>query len=279
MRKDEQVIREPIPRSWFRLRLGKMYYSAKRYLLWCSPQFHWARNRREDCLPYVYFTHATPLLRNLRGEDMHLQQNKIHNLTLAAERLNGLILRPGETFSFWRLVGKPTRRKGYLDGMVLFLGNIGSDVGGGLCQMTNLIFWMTLHTPLTVVERYRHSHDVFPDANRTQPFGSGATCAYPHRDLMIRNDTDQNFQLFVRVGETHLEGAWYAEQPPEFVYKILERDAYIEQASWGGYIRHNALFRQRYDSLGVLLEEKFLFSNAAIMMYSPLLPEPGKTSG
>ncbi|MEI3305467.1 MAG: VanW family protein [Dysosmobacter sp.] len=59
---------------------------------------------------------------------------------------------------------------------------------------------MTLHTPLTVVERYRHSHDVFPDANRTQPFGSGATCAYPHRDLMIRNDTQQPFQLCLRVG-------------------------------------------------------------------------------
>ena len=57
--------------------------------------------------------------------------------------------------------------------MVLFLGQIGGDIGGGLCQLSNLIFWMTLHTPLTVTERYRHSHDVFPDANRTQPFGSG----------------------------------------------------------------------------------------------------------
>lgn len=50
---------------------------------------------------------------------------------------------------------------------MLFLGRIGSDVGGGLCQLSNLIFWMTFHTPLTVTERYRHSHDVFPDANRT----------------------------------------------------------------------------------------------------------------
>lgn len=94
--------------------------------------------------------------------------------------------------------------------MVLFLGRIGSDVGGGLCQLSNLIFWMTLHTPLTVVERYRHSHDVFPDTNRTQPFGSGATCAYPHRDLMIRNDTEQPFQLCVQVGKQVLKGEWRA---------------------------------------------------------------------
>ena len=148
-----------------------------------------------------------------------------------------------------------------------------SDVGGGLCQLSNLIFWMTLHTPLTVVERYRHSHDVFPDADRTQPFGSGATCAYPHRDLMIRNDTDQDFQLCLQVGETHLEGAWRAMRPPQVHYRILERDARIDQAPWGGYIRHNALYRQIEDLEGHLLEEEFLFTNDAIMMYSPLLPQ------
>lgn len=94
-------------------------------------------------------------MRQLRGEDLELQHNKITNLRLAVDRLDGIVLAPGETFSYWKLIGKPSRRKGYLEGMVLFLGQIGSDVGGGLCQLSNLIFWMTLHTPLTVVERYR----------------------------------------------------------------------------------------------------------------------------
>lgn len=263
----------PIPRSWLRLRLGKAYYAGKRYLLWCSPQYHWASQRQSVSLPYIQTSHATPLYRHLRGEEMELQKNKVVNLQLAAARLNGVVLRPGETFSYWRLIGKPSRKKGYREGMVLFLGRIGSDVGGGLCQLSNLIFWMTLHTPLTVVERYRHSHDVFPDSNRTQPFGSGATCAYPHRDLMIRNDTDQCFQLCVCGGETHLEGEWRAEAPQKFQYEILERNARMDQASWGGYIRHNELFRRVFDLDGTLLREEFLFANDAIMMYSPLLPE------
>lgn len=266
-------LRPPIPRSWLRLRLGKAYYAGKRYLLWCSPQYHWASQRQSVSLPYIQTSHATPLYRHLRGEEMELQKNKVVNLQLAAARLNGVVLRPGETFSYWRLIGKPSRKKGYREGMVLFLGRIGSDVGGGLCQLSNLIFWMTLHTPLTVVERYRHSHDVFPDSNRTQPFGSGATCAYPHRDLMIRNDTDQSYQLCVRVGETHLEGEWRAEAPQKFQYEILERNARMDQAFWGGYIRHNELFRRVFDLDGTLLREEFLFANDAIMMYSPLLPE------
>lgn len=266
----------PLPprrRSWLRLRLGKAYYAGMRYILWLSPRFRWARERRQERLPAIQVSHATPLVRNLgKAGEQAWQRNKVINLRLAAARLDGVVVRPGETFSYWRLIGRPSRKKGYREGMVLFLGRIGGDVGGGLCQLSNLIFWMTLHTPLTVVERYRHSHDVFPDTGRTQPFGSGATCAYPHRDLMIRNDTDRVFQLCVRVGDTHLEGEWRAMVPPCCRYEILERDARIEQAPWGGYIRHNALYRRVCDLSGELLEEQFLFTNDTIMMYSPLLP-------
>ena len=269
----DKTLQPPIHRSCLRLRLGKAYYAGKRYLLWCSSRFQWAKKRQNGRLPYIQAAHATPLLRHLRGDQMEWQRNKVVNLKLAVARLDGLILHPGETFSYWKLIGKPTRQKGYREGMVLFLGQIGSDVGGGLCQLSNLIFWMTLHTPLTVVERYRHSHNVFPDADRTQPFGSGATCAYPHRDLMIRNDTDQDFQLCLRVGETHLQGEWRAMRPPERRYEVVERDARIDQAAWGGYIRHNALYRDVYDLQGNFLEEQFLFTNDAIMMYSPLLTQ------
>ena len=269
----DKTLQPPVRRSWLRLRLGKAYYAGKRYLLWCSARFRWAKERQGERLPCIQSAHATPLLRHLRGDQMEWQRNKVVNLKLAVARLDGLILHPGETFSYWKLIGKPTRQKGYREGMVLFLGQIGSDVGGGLCQLSNLIFWMTLHTPLTVVERYRHSHDVFPDADRTQPFGSGATCAYPHRDLMIRNDTGQDFQLCLRVGETHLQGEWRAMRPPERRYEVAERDARIDQAAWGGYIRHNALYRDVYDLQGNFLEEQFLFTNDAIMMYSPLLTQ------
>ena len=268
-----RALRPPIQRSWLRLRLGKAYYAARRYALWRSPGYRWAKERRQDSLPYLQASHETPLLRQLRGEDMELQRNKVVNLRLAVEKLDGVLLRPFETLSYWRLIGKPSARRGYLPGMVLFLGCIGSDVGGGLCQLSNLIFWMTLHTDLTVVERYRHSHDVFPDAQRTQPFGTGATCAYPHRDLMLRNDTQETYQLRLRVGKKNLEGEWLATAPPVHRFEIQERDARMDQAAWGGYVRHNAIWRRVFDREGNFLEDQPLFTNDAIMMYSPLLPE------
>ena len=115
-------LRPPIRRSWLRLRLGKAYYTGKRYLLWCSPKYRWAKTRKEERLPCVQFSHATPLMRHLRGEEMVWQENKVTNLRLAVKRLDGLILYPGETFSYWKRIGKPTARKGYKEGMVLFLG-------------------------------------------------------------------------------------------------------------------------------------------------------------
>ena len=185
----------PVRRGPVRRRLGMAYYTGRRYLLWASGKYRFAQARETAAsLPYIHASHATPLLRQLQGVDMCYQYNKITNLRLAVQHLDGLLLRPGETMSYWKLIGRPTYKKGYLDGLVLSCGQFGHGVGGGLCQLSNLIFWMTMHTPLTVDERYRHSHDVFPDSGRTQPFGSGATCAYPHRDLMITNDTDRTFR-------------------------------------------------------------------------------------
>ena len=147
-------------------------------------------------------------MRQLKDVDMWYQRNKVINLKQAIKRLSGITIHPGEIFSYWKLIGKPTKKKGYVDGMVLFYGTFTRGVGGGLCQLSNLIYWATLHTPLTVTERHRHSFDVFPDSSRTQPFGSGATCSYNYLDLQIKNETNQPYQLFLTVTDTHLVGEW-----------------------------------------------------------------------
>lgn len=264
----------PIRRGPLRRRLGMAWYAGRRYLLWTFGNYRFAQVRETGAsLPYVHASHATPLLRQLRDVDMRYQYNKITNLRLATARLDGLVLRPGETMSYWKLIGRPTYKKGYLDGLVLYCGRFDYAVGGGLCQLSNLLFWMTLHTPLTVVERYRHSHDVFPDSGRTQPFGSGATCAYPHRDLMITNDTAQTFQLRLRVGEERLEGEWRCDYEPYVRYRIVERDHQIRPEFFGGYSRHNKLYRQMLNPEGEVLWEELAVENHALMMYSPLLAE------
>ena len=264
----------PGQRGALRRKLGITYYTGRRYLLWCSGTYRFAKRRMLDReLPYVHASHATPLLRQLQDVDMRYQLNKINNLRLAVEKLDGLVLQPGETMSYWKLIGRPTYEKGYLDGMVLERGQVDYAVGGGMCQLSNLIFWMTLHAPLTVTERYRHSHDVFPDSDRTQPFGSGATCIYPYRDLMITNDTGYPFQLRLRVGEDTLEGEWRCAYQPYVSFEVVERDHEFRPEYFGGYSRHNKLYRRILNPDGELLWEELMVENHALMMYTPLLEQ------
>lgn len=266
-------LEQPKKRSALRLKLGRTYYGLQRKLLWLKMNSSFAKEKQTALPPYEYASHKTILMRKLKDVDMWMQENKIVNLKLAVEQLNGVVLHPGEIFSYWKFIGKPSRRKGYVEGMILQNGTFSAGVGGGLCQLSNLIFWMTIHTPLTVVERHRHGYDVFPDSNRTQPFGSGATCYYPYGDLMIQNNTADTYQLSVHVGEKYLEGAWLVDTPPVYRYEIAERNHEMRGEYWGGYSRHNELYQLQYDLDGNLLQDKLIVENAALMMYSPFLEE------
>lgn len=262
---------KPLKRSRFRLTAGKVYYTLSRYMLWYSGRIKFARKQSMQYMEHEHFSHKTPLIRNLKDVDMQYQYNKVINLILAVNKLDGILIMPGETFSYWRLIGKPTSRKGYVLGMVLNCGSYMMGIGGGLCQLSNLIYWMTLHTPLTVVERYRHSYDVFPDSNRTQPFGTGATCVYPYRDLMIRNDTDSVFQLHLNIGKSFLEGSWLCNSKPYYMYETIEKNHQFKGEYWGGFSRHNEIYRKRYTIAGDFINEEYITENHALMMYTPLL--------
>lgn len=264
---------KPIQRSKLRLWAGKHYFTCRRYVRWMTDRSPMAKQFSQESLEYPSFRHQTPLYRNLKDVEEWYHRNKIINLRIAASKLDGLLIRPGETMSYWRKIGRPTRRKGYVDGMVLFYGGFKAGLGGGLCQLSNLIYWMTLHTPLQVTERHRHSYDVFPDANRTQPFGSGATCAYNYLDLRIYNPGPDTYQLRVSVTDEHLVGEWRSTAAPLYRYEVYEKEHRFKQEAWGGYSRHNMIFRKTFNLEGEETADEFITENHALMMYSPLLAE------
>jgi vancomycin resistance protein VanW len=269
-------MQKPIRRSVLRLWLGAKYFTLKRYMFWRFGGLRFAKLRTEQ-LPYTVFEHKTPLLRKLKNVDMYLQYNKITNLKLAAEKLNGMTVYPGDTFSYWKAIGKPSKRKGYLKGMVLRNGGFFAATGGGLCQMSNLIFWLALHTPLTVIERHRHGYDVFPDSNRTQPFGSGATCFYNYGDLMLKNNTASKYRLHVEVTAFELKGCFTSDEKPDQTYQVYEKEHFMRPEYWGGYSRHNVLFRKTFDAENNITEDVYLLENHAIMSYSPFLKAKNQT--
>lgn len=267
-------IDKPQLRSKLRLKLGKEYFICKRKLTWWQQRASYCTiepNNSSCC--YSHKKHQSILLRQLKDVDMYLQYNKITNLRLAIEQLNGSIIRPSQRFSIWQKVGRPSRRRGFLEGLSLHNGQIGKDIGGGLCQLGNLIYWLALHSDLTITERWRHSFDVFPDVNRTIPFACGATLAYNYIDLQLTNYTATTYRLNLWLDEEYLHGELLADTPPTNQYEVFETDHCITQQQWGGYTRHNKIWQRKTHLLDQHVEELLVSENHAIMMYNPLLSE------
>lgn len=267
-----QEIQKPIQRSRLRQFFGKEYYILKRRYDWIFGTKKWAKRETNNSIEYPVFKHRSMILRPLKDVDMYLQENKRTNLRLAIAHLDGIVINPGETFSIWKNVGRPTKMKGYLEGLVLQQGNIAKDTGGGLCQLGNLLFWVFAHSPLTITERYRHGFDVFPDVNRKVPFGAGATLSYNHIDLQVKNDKEQSFCIKLWLDDTHLNGELFSTVNSESTFKVEERNHIMKQQIWGGYSRHNQIIQVESENEAVI-NEKLLVENHAIMMYNPFLED------
>lgn len=271
----KDLVPQPVHKRHSIRLLGKHYYTLRRYQQWYWGNKRLSKTHIQQPLEHELIAHSSVLLRQLPGVDMQLQHNKATNLQVASNRITGIVMRPQETFSFWYLVGRPSRRRGYKVGLTLWNGAIRSGYGGGLCQLGNLLFWMALHTPLRITERWRHSFDVFPDVNRTLPFGSGATLAYNYIDLQITNPTDYCFQINLWLTESHLHGSLCSDTPIPYAYTVYEKHHCMRQQAWGGYTRHNQLYRHTHNTTtGALIADELMVENHAIMMYTPLLSQP-----
>ena len=180
-------------------------------------------------LPNIVKGHSSILIRKLHAVDLQLQQNKVENLRLACAQINGLLIRPGEVFSFWHTIGRPTAKKGYKDGLVISKHGLGAGIGGGLCQLGNMIHLLILHSPLTVTELHHHSDALFPDERRRVPFGTGTSVFYNNVDYRFQNTSSQTVQLLVWLDEDSLCGELRSETPFPFRYRLVEEGHHFQK--------------------------------------------------
>jgi vancomycin resistance protein VanW len=228
----------------------------------------YASTRVTEPLAFRVYKHSSKLIRRAPGVDLSLQLGKVRNLEVAVPLVDGLVLAPGETFSFCRVVGPPTRARGFVEGMQLSRGEARAGVGGGLCQLANLLHWLALHSPLVVTERHHHSFDPFPDDGRVLPFGSGATIFFNYGDLQLHNPTRETLQVRVWLTDTLLEGELRSTVRQRVAWHVLERDhRFVRRGE--KVFRENVLWREvrARDHGAPLLRTEYLFSNCAEVRY------------
>lgn len=232
-----------------------------------SKRKRFASEQIAEDLKFTCKKHQSLLRRKLGNSDPQLQENKIENLKIACPTIDGLLIKPGETFSFWRQLGEATLAKGYCEGMQLSQGKVVRGVGGGLCQLANLLYWMALHTPLHVVERHHHSFDPFPDENRVLPFGSGAGVFYNYIDLRFYNPTEHTFQIKLWLTDQHLKGSISSDTETPHSYHVFEKNhRFLKQD--GKNFRENEIWREVIDRrTGNRIDEELLVKNFSQVLY------------
>ena len=112
------------------------------------------------------------------------ETNRTTNVTLATEKVNDIILLPGEEFSFNKIVGERTEERGFKPAIVFAGGELVDGIGGGICQVSSTIYLATLRADLEVTERAVHAYKV-----DYVPLGQDATVQWGYRDYKFKNNT------------------------------------------------------------------------------------------
>jgi len=130
---------------------------------------------------------------NFRGSP----KNRIHNIGVGAKRFNGVLIKPGEEFSFIKTLGPVDKSTGYLPELVIKVDKTIPEYGGGMCQVSTTCFRAALNAGLKITARTNHAYPVQYYA----PQGTDATVYIPNPDLRFVNDTPGYILI-----QTHIEG-------------------------------------------------------------------------
>lgn len=235
----------------------KMSFDRNRY----------AKTKASKLLPFCIYETKSKLLNDNTGFDMIYQKNKVFNLKLAAKTLNGFFIKPGETFSFWQAVRYADKHIPYKDGLTVIDGKLTASPGGGLCQMSNLLFWVFLHSPLTIIERHTHKVREFPTLRTDEPEGVDATVSEGWLDLKVKNKTDMTFQLGIGFDEENILGSLYAEREIACIYKIEGKDLSYFRKDGKNFEKISIYRRQITLDTHETLSEDLLYENLCEIGY------------
>ena len=155
-------------------------------------------------------SYACPLINP--PSQRHMFANKIHNIELAIGRIEPLVLEPGQAFSFWQRVLAPTAENGYREGAMFVNRRVVPSFGGGLCQLSGLIYNLALLAGMRILQRHNHSIDAYGE-ERYIPLGRDATVAYGRKDLCFSNPHRFPVAFELRVDAQQASGQVCGTQP------------------------------------------------------------------
>ena len=150
------------------------------------------------------------------------QENSIYNIEKAAEELNGTIVKPGEVFSFNRLIGRADKEEGYKESIIIVNGQFVNGYGGGVCQVSTTLYNAALLADLPIRERYNHS--IYGEATSYVPQGRDAAVFYGYKDLKFSNSLDHQIVIFSEFTSDFLTISIWGEKKLDKEVMVITQD-------------------------------------------------------
>ena len=237
---------------------------------------NFAKIQQSNLLPNTVYSHSCDMIKRGPGIDPELQQNKADNIRLACRKINGLIIKPGETFSFWHRVGKTSIKNGFKQGRVIVNGKLIAGVGGGLCNLANSLHLVVMNSPMTVTELHHHSDALAPDPGGLRiPYSAGTSVNYNFIDFRFKNQTESDVQLVAVCEGDNLKIELRSDCDFPYEYRITEEDHHFHKEGNGEFYRKGKIYRETIDKkTGKVVDKELKRNNRSRVMYDhSLIPQ------
>ncbi len=132
--------------------------------------------------------------------------DRVKNIHRIADLMDGIVVRPGETFSVNETIGPRTQANGFFAAPTIVRGEIEDTIGGGVSQFATTLFNAVLRGGYEIIERQPHSYYF-----RRYPAGHEATLSFPKPDLIFRNDTKSGVLIKTEYGSTYIRVKLYGD--------------------------------------------------------------------
>ncbi len=256
----------------YKIAVGKE--TLKRHIKDFLSKEKFAKQKSNDKLPVLVYEFRSNMIKRAPGVDITTQINKAKNIDIASRHIDGIIIHPGEVFSFWKIVGKISKRRGYRAGRVLIKNKLTVAVGGGLCNLGNSINQMVLHSPLPLVEFHTHSDSLAPDEGKREPLSSGTSVSYNYVDYRFKNNTNQDFQICIWCEKEDLCGQLRTTKELATTYDLVEEDRHIQKEG-EKYYNVSKIYRVSIDKkTNQQIDKELIWDNHSEVLYDyELIPK------
>lgn len=165
-----------------------------------------ARSSNQESISEPIVTLTQPIFYN------PLSSNKVENIQIAMDAIHPIVIQPGQIFSFWHILGNPTVDKGFKTGRNIIGDELQEDIGGGLCQVSGMIYHLALLGGLEIKERFPHTLDLYEEDKRYTPLGADATVVFGYKDIRFRNNKKTPIRFLFQVSQDEFKGSLLSEQ-------------------------------------------------------------------